>query len=107
MLTWTEERRALVIDLLAEGETAADSTVRRRARHRAKAAIMPPAHIGLFGESPALVRNAEGAIPPGNAQAHERQTAATCKGLRGFWRAAHGLKAGAHRRGAGLAPLIS
>src|ERR1700683_5337080 len=64
---------------------------------------MPPAHIGLFGESPALVRNAEGAIPPGNAQAHGRQTAATCKGLRGFWRAAHGLKADAHRRGAARA----
>jgi aminomethyltransferase len=32
-------------------------------------------------------RNAEGAIPPGNAQAHERQTAETREVPRGFWRA--------------------
>src|SRR5260370_1693064 len=44
------------------------------------------ARISLFGESPARAGTPKAQIPPGNAQAPERQTA-ECTLPRGFWRA--------------------
>ena len=75
MLTCTLARRCCIVMREAWSMCWGNSTVAVRERHVAKAAIIAPARNSLFGESPALNgRDAEGAIPPGNAQAHERQT---------------------------------
>src|SRR5215470_13887805 len=45
---------------------------------------MAPARIGLSGESPARAGTPKAQIPPGNAQAQERQTATRrCRGASG------------------------
>src|SRR6266478_428422 len=66
------------------------------------------ARISLFGESPARAGTPKAQVPPGNAQAHERQTAENPYFPCGLWRVVDIYTCSTHRRGAALkAPDLS
>src|SRR5205085_10207488 len=69
-----DPRRSAAGDVSGGAHACADSTVAALGRHRRGLVSWQGPNRSVRRESGAS-RNAEGAIPPGNAQAHERQTA--------------------------------